>query len=50
MATAGYTDTRLFIDGEWCDAKSGETINVVSPATGEVIGKVARAGTADLVS
>jgi succinate-semialdehyde dehydrogenase / glutarate-semialdehyde dehydrogenase len=48
MATAGYTDTRLYIDGEWCDAKSGETINVVNPATGDTIGTVARAGTVDL--
>ncbi len=37
IAKADYTDTRLYIDGEWCDAKSSETI-----------GTVARAGVADL--
>jgi succinate-semialdehyde dehydrogenase/glutarate-semialdehyde dehydrogenase len=48
MATAGYMDTRLFIDGEWCDAQGGKTIDVVNPATGGVIGTVAHASIADL--
>lgn len=48
MVTSGYTDTRLLIDGEWCDAASGKTLDVVNPATGQVIGKVAHAGIADL--
>src|SRR5690242_16141859 len=48
MSIAGYSNTHLFIDGEWCDAKSGETIDVVNPATGDVIGKVAKAGNVDL--
>ena len=43
-----YTDTRLLINGEWCDAASGKTIDVVNPATGQPIGKVAHAGIADL--
>ncbi len=43
-----YTDTRLLIDGQWVDAASGKTIDVVNPATGKVIGKVAHAGIADL--
>ena len=43
-----YTDTRLLINGEWCDAASGKTIDVVNPATGRTIGKVAHAGIADL--
>ena len=43
-----YTDTRLLINGEWCDAASGKTIDVVNPATGQRIGKVAHAGIADL--
>ena len=43
-----YTDTRLLIDGQWADAASGKTINVVNPATGQAIGKVAQAGIADL--
>ncbi|WP_179401339.1 NAD-dependent succinate-semialdehyde dehydrogenase [Burkholderia guangdongensis] len=48
MAIAGYVDTRLFIDGEWCDAEGGKTLDVVNPATGGVIGTVARASIADL--
>ena len=46
--THAYTDTRLLIDGQWADAASGKTIDVVNPATGKVIGKVAHAGIADL--
>ncbi|MGU7771621.1 NAD-dependent succinate-semialdehyde dehydrogenase [Burkholderia sp. MR1-5-21] len=48
MAATGYVDTRLFIAGEWCEAASRATLDVVSPATGEVIGTVSRAGVADL--
>src|SRR5882672_10163167 len=46
--TTTYPDTRLLIANEWCDAASGKTINVVNPATGKTIGKVAHAGIADL--
>ncbi|MEB0055574.1 MULTISPECIES: NAD-dependent succinate-semialdehyde dehydrogenase [unclassified Variovorax] len=46
--TTSYTDTRLLINGEWTDAKSGKTIDVINPATGKPIGKVAHAGIADL--
>ncbi|HEY1996657.1 NAD-dependent succinate-semialdehyde dehydrogenase [Paraburkholderia sp.] len=48
MATSSYTDTRLLINNEWCDAASGKTLDVVNPATGKPIGKVAHAGVADL--
>src|SRR6201995_4496729 len=48
MATSSYTDTRLLINGEWCDAASGKTLDVINPATGQAIGKVAHAGIADL--
>lgn len=48
MATSSYTDTRLLINNEWCDAASGKTIEVINPATGKAIGKVAHAGIADL--
>jgi succinate-semialdehyde dehydrogenase/glutarate-semialdehyde dehydrogenase len=48
MTSTSYTDTRLLIDGEWCDAASGKTLNVVNPATGKTIGKVAHAGIPDL--
>jgi len=48
MTTPSYPDTRLLIDGEWCDAVSGKTQNVINPATGKPIGKVAHAGIPDL--
>jgi succinate-semialdehyde dehydrogenase/glutarate-semialdehyde dehydrogenase len=43
-----YPDIQLFIDGEWTAASNGKTLDVLNPATGEVIGKVAQASTADL--
>jgi succinate-semialdehyde dehydrogenase/glutarate-semialdehyde dehydrogenase len=43
-----YPDTRLFIDGKWRDAGDGRTLAVHNPATGEEIGRVARANRADL--
>ena len=48
MTSAHYTDTRLLIDNTWCDAASGKTLDVLNPATGKPIGKVAHAGIADL--
>ena len=39
--------TRCFINGQWCDADSGETIAVTNPATGETIGTVPRMGAAE---
>ena len=39
---------RLFIGGEWVDAETGETIDVINPATGLVIAKVAAGGAADI--
>jgi len=45
-------DTSLFrqqcyIDGAWCDADSGEVLDVRNPATGEVIGTIPRMGAAE---
>jgi succinate-semialdehyde dehydrogenase/glutarate-semialdehyde dehydrogenase len=48
MAISGYADTQLLINGEWCEAASGKTIDVLNPATGQTIGTVAHAGIADL--
>jgi succinate-semialdehyde dehydrogenase/glutarate-semialdehyde dehydrogenase len=48
MSTSSYVDTRLLINGEWCDAASGKTLDVINPATGKPIGKVAHAGIPDL--
>lgn len=39
---------RQFIDGKWCDARSGGRIAIDNPATGETLAEVARAGTADV--
>jgi succinate-semialdehyde dehydrogenase/glutarate-semialdehyde dehydrogenase len=46
------SDPRLFreqcyVDGRWIDADSGKTVDVTDPATGEVIGTVPNAGTAE---
>ena len=46
------TDSKLFrqqcyIDGAWVDARSGGTISVDNPATGEIIGTVPKVGTAE---
>ncbi|MBN8955012.1 MAG: NAD-dependent succinate-semialdehyde dehydrogenase [Rhizobiales bacterium] len=43
-----YPNTSLFIDGAWSPAASGKTLEVLSPATGESVGKVAHADKADL--
>jgi aldehyde dehydrogenase (NAD+) len=41
-------ETRLFIDGQLCDAASGKTYTNINPATEEVLGEVADAGPADM--
>ena len=46
--TETYPNTKLHIGGKWVDAVGGETIDVINPATGEPIGAVAHARTADL--
>lgn len=38
---------RLFIDGGWSDARSGDTFELVDPGTGTSLGRVANAGTDD---
>jgi acyl-CoA reductase-like NAD-dependent aldehyde dehydrogenase len=37
----------MFIDGEWCDAAGGATVEATSPATGESLGAVAEGGRED---
>ncbi len=39
---------RLFINGEWVDSASGQTIEVVDPATEKVVAHVPRANIADI--
>ncbi len=41
-------DVSLFIDGAWRPGASGRTLDVINPATEDVIGTVARAEIADL--
>lgn len=41
-------DAQLFIDGEFVDAASGKTMNIINPATGEVLGRLAAAGAVDV--
>jgi succinate-semialdehyde dehydrogenase / glutarate-semialdehyde dehydrogenase len=43
-----YPNTQLFINGQWQDAADGRTMAVFNPATGQEIGRVARAGLPDL--
>ncbi len=51
-AAAELKDARLFreacyVDGQWIQASSGQTINVDNPATKEIIGKVPKLGGAE---
>src|SRR6059036_1655123 len=39
---------RNYIDGEWVDAASGRTLDVINPATREVIARVPDSGAADV--
>jgi len=38
----------LFIDGKFVPAQSGETFDVINPATGEVFAQAAAGGAADI--
>jgi len=48
MTTTTVMRKQLFINGDWRDAASGETLDVVNPATEEVIATVASAEQADV--
>ena len=48
MTEVSYPDTRLLIENHWREAAGGKTLDVLNPATGERIGRVAHASTADL--
>ena len=39
--------TQAYINGQWVDADSGETVEVTNPANGEVIAEVAKCSTAE---
>jgi acyl-CoA reductase-like NAD-dependent aldehyde dehydrogenase len=49
LETGFFAEThKLFIGGEWVDAETGQTIDVINPATGQVIAKVQAAGAGDI--
>jgi acyl-CoA reductase-like NAD-dependent aldehyde dehydrogenase len=48
MTTTGVDRKQLFINNEWRDAAGGKTIDVVNPATEQVIAAVASADRADV--
>jgi len=39
---------KLFIDGEFCDAASGDTCESINPANGQTVGSVAQGGAEDV--
>ncbi|WP_416898474.1 MAG: NADP-dependent succinate-semialdehyde dehydrogenase [Minwuia sp.] len=52
VAALGIKDAKLFreqcyIDGAWCDADGGGTIDVTNPASGQTIGTVPKMGAAE---
>src|SRR5712691_2937848 len=38
---------KMFIDGEWTDAKSGQTLGVINPANEEIIAEIPYGGRED---
>src|SRR6476646_5784065 len=48
MSTAAIEQKKLLINNEWRDASGGKTMDVVNPATEEVIASVASAGKEDV--
>ena len=43
-----YDKYGQFIDGKWQKSASGETYDVINPATEEVLGKASKANSADV--
>ena len=46
--STNYPDTHLFLNGEWREAAAKESLEIINPATEEVIGKVSHARKEDL--
>ena len=44
---ASLIHQKNFINGQWVDADTGATIDVINPATGETLGTIPEAGTAE---
>ncbi|MBA5606853.1 NADP-dependent succinate-semialdehyde dehydrogenase [Duganella sp. FT3S] len=38
---------QCYINGEWCDADNGATVNVINPATGQTVGTIPHMGAAE---
>ncbi len=47
-ATTSRTTYHAFVGGGWIDARSGETMEVINPATGDVIAEVPHCGAEDV--
>ena len=47
-ASGSAASYRMYVDGEWCEAASGETFEVRSPVTGAVLATLPRAGSEDV--
>ena len=45
---SGFLSAQLFIDGQFVDAQSGKTMDIVNPANGAVIGNLAAADATDV--
>ena len=46
--SVAITRHKNFVGGEWVEAASGETMEVLNPSTGEVIAEVPRSGADDV--
>src|ERR1700730_3067205 len=46
--SATKTEYKAFVGGEWVDSGSGETMDVINPATGEVVAAVPRCSAEDV--
>lgn len=47
ISDQGLLRTQAYVDGQWIDADSGETLAVIDPATGKTIAQIAKCGTAE---
>ena len=47
LSDSGLLKSQALVGGQWIDADNGDTLDVINPATGEVVGVVARCGTAE---
>ena len=50
LSDPGLLQTQAFINGQWVDALDGAMLDIINPATGEVIASVARVGATETAS